>query len=261
MTVKNRVAIVTGGAKGNGRGIVEALAAEGAKVSIFDFDESIHDVVKELNGKGCEVIGFQTDIRNVAKIQEAVTATVEKFKKIDILINNAGVMACLPFLEASEANRDFHIDVNIKGPWNVTQCVIPEMLKCNYGRIITLASVTGGFVSDGEDTAYAMTKAALIGFGRSVAMEYVKNGITSNIICPGYIKTPMVEQYAREVMPEDPEKFLRQLGAGLPINRLGTPADIGSLATYLASDEASFITGATIVIDGGCILPETACLA
>lgn len=261
MTVKNRVAIVTGGAKGNGRGIVNALAAGGAKIVIFDFDKNLDNVVKELTDKGYDAAGFHVDIRNISQIKTAVNETVKKYGKIDILVNNAGVMACVPFLEADEENRDFHIDVNIKGPWNVTQCVIPEMLKNNYGRIVTLASVTGGFVTDGEDTAYAMTKAALIGFGKSIAMEYVKNGITSNIMCPGYIKTPMVEKYAKEVMPENPEEFLRQLGAGLPINRLGTPEDIGGLAAYLASDEAGFITGATIVIDGGCILPETACLS
>ena len=261
MTVKNRVAIVTGGAKGNGRGIVNALAAGGAKIVIFDFDKNLDNVVKELTDKGYDAAGFHVDIRNISQIKTAVNETVKKYGKIDILVNNAGVMACVPFLEADEENRDFHIDVNIKGPWNVTQCVIPEMLKNNYGRIITLASVTGGFVTDGEDTAYAMTKAALIGFGKSIAMEYVKNGITSNIMCPGYIKTPMVEKYAKAVMPENPEEFLRQLGAGLPINRLGTPEDIGGLAAYLASDEAGFITGATIVIDGGCILPETACLS
>ena len=197
MTVKNRVAIVTGGAKGNGRGIVNALAAGGAKIVIFDFDKNLDNVVKELTDKGYDAAGFHVDIRNISQIKTAVNETVKKYGKIDILVNNAGVMACVPFLEADEENRDFHIDVNIKGPWNVTQCVIPEMLKNNYGRIITLASVTGGFVTDGEDTAYAMTKAALIGF----------------------------------------------------------------LAAYLASDEAGFITGATIVIDGGCILPETACLS
>lgn len=260
MTVKNRVAIVTGGAKGNGRGIVEVLASQGAKIAIFDFDKNLDVIVKELNGKGFEVIGFPVDIRNVTQIKAAVAGTIEKYGKIDILVNNAGVMACLPFLEADEANRDFHIDINVKGPWNVTQCVIPEMLKNNYGRIVCLASVTGGFVSDGEDTAYALTKAAIIGFGRSIAMEYVKKGITCNVVCPGYIRTPMVEQYAKEVMPEDPEKFLGQLGAGLPIGRLGTPVDIGNLAAYLASDEASFVTGQTFVIDGGCVLPETACL-
>ena len=178
MTVKNRVAIVTGGAKGNGRGIVNALAAGGAKIVIFDFDKNLDNVVKELTDKGYDAAGFHVDIRNISQIKTAVNETVKKYGKIDILVNNAGVMACVPFLEADEENRDFHIDVNIKGPWNVTQCVIPEMLKNNYGRIITLASVTGGFVTDGEDTAYAMTKAALIGFGKSIAMEYVKNGIT-----------------------------------------------------------------------------------
>jgi len=262
MTVKNRVAIVTGGAKGNGKGIAEALAAGGAKVAIFsrDSDGTMHEVVKEMTDKGYDVSGYAVDIRNREQIKEAVAKTLEAYGKIDILVNNAGIMACASFLEADEANLDLHLDINIKGAWNMTQCVLPEMLKNRYGRIITLSSVTGGFVTDGGDAAYALTKAALIGFGKSIAMEYVKEGITSNIVCPGYVRTPMVEEYAKEEMPDNPEKFMRMLGEGLPIGRMGEPEDIGSLVKYLASDEAGFITGASIIIDGGCVLPETACL-
>lgn len=260
MTFNNRVAIVTGGAKGNGRGIVEALAKEGVKIAIFDFDRELDARVEEIRALGYDVIGFQCDIRSTEQVKAAVEGTIEKWGKIDILVNNAGVMACLPFLEADEKNRDFHIDVNIKGTWNVTQAVVPYMLEKNYGRIVILSSVTGGYVSDGEDTAYALTKAALLGFGRSIAGEYAKKGITCNMMCPGYIRTPMVEQYAKEVEPDDPEHFIGLLGQGLPIGRLGLPSDIGALAAYLACDEASFITGSAIVIDGGCILPETAAL-
>lgn len=263
MTVKNRVAIVTGGAKGNGKGIVYELLKAGAKVSIFtrDSDGTLAEFISELNDKGYDAMGCSVDTRNVEQVKNAVKCTIEKYGKIDVLVNNAGVMSCVPFLEADEQNRDYHIDVNIKGTWNVTQCVIPEMLKNKYGRIITLSSVTGGFVTDGADTAYAVTKAALIGFGKSIAMEYVKEGITSNIVCPGYVRTPMVEQYAKEEMPENPEEFLNLLGKGLPIGRIGKIEEIGNLVAYLAGDEAGFITGATIIIDGGCTLPETACLA
>ena len=262
MTVNGRVAVVTGGTKGNGKGIAYELAKGGAKVSIFarDSDNSLESLVKKMNDEGYEVIGHTVDIRDREQIKRAVEATLETYGKIDILVNNAGVMSCMPFLKADEENIDFHIDINIKGTWNVTQCVLPEMLKKKYGRIITISSVTGGFVSDGEDTAYAISKAALIGFGKSIAMEYVKEGITSNIVCPGYIRTPMVEKYALEEMPEDPEKFINLLGEGIPVGRIGEPVEVGNLVTYLAGDEAGFITGATIVIDGGCILPETACL-
>lgn len=257
MTVKNRIAIVTGGAMGNGKGIAEVLASQGATVAIFDKSDILPDTVKELQDKGYEVCGFRTDITDRKNIDESVAAVIEKYGRIDILVNNAGVMKNLPFLETDMDNLDFHIDINVKGPWNVTQSVIPHMVENKYGRIVTIASVTGGFVDDGGDMSYSITKSALIGFGRCLAMEFIKDGITSNIICPGYCNTPMVAQEAREEFPEDPDRFLRELAAGLPIGRLGRPQDIGFLASYLASDEASFITGQTVVIDGGCTLPET----
>ena len=257
MTVANRVAIVTGGAMGNGKGIAEVLASQGAKVAIFDKSDILPDTVAELCGKGYEVCGFKTDITDRANIDASVEEVLAKYGKIDILINNAGVMKNLPFLETEESNLDFHIDINVKGPWNVTQSVIPHMIKSKYGRIVTIASVTGGFVDDGGDMSYSITKSALIGFGRCLAMEFIKDGITSNIICPGYCKTPMVASEAAEECPDNPEEFFKALAASLPIGRLGRPEDIGFLASYLASDEASFITGQTVVIDGGCTLPET----
>lgn len=257
MTVANRVAIVTGGAMGNGKGIAEVLGAQGAKVVIFDKSDLLPGTVEELRGKGYEVCGFKTDITDRSNIDASVEGVLQKYGRIDILINNAGVMKNLPFLETDESNLDFHIDINIKGPWNVTQSVIPHMVENKYGRIVTIASVTGGFVDDGGDMSYSITKSALIGFGRCLAMEFIKDGITSNIICPGYCNTPMVAGEAAEEKPDDPESFLRDLAASLPIGRLGKPQDIGFLASYLASDEASFITGQTVVIDGGCTLPET----
>jgi len=257
MTVKNRVAIVTGGAMGNGRGIAEVLASQGAKVAIFDKSDTLEETVRELTAEGCEVSGFKTDITDRVNIDASVAAVIEKYGRIDILVNNAGVMKNLPFLETGMDNLDFHIDINIKGPWNVTQSVIPHMVKNKYGRIVTIASVTGGFVDDGGDMSYAITKSALIGFGRCLAMEFIEDGITSNIICPGYCNTPMVAKEAAEERPEDPSAFLNDLASSLPIGRLGKPQDIGFLASYLASDEASFITGQTVIIDGGCTLPET----
>ncbi|MCQ2547107.1 MAG: SDR family oxidoreductase [Clostridia bacterium] len=257
MTVKNRIAIVTGGAMGNGKGITEVLASQGASVAIFDKSDILQDTVKEFQDMGYDVCGFRTDITDRKNIDESVAAVVEKYGRIDILINNAGVMKNLPFLETGEDNLDFHININIKGPWNVSQSVIPHMIKNNYGRIVTIASVTGGFVDDGGDMSYSLTKSALIGFGRCLAMEFIEYGITSNIICPGYCNTPMVAKEAAEEKPDNPDDFLKDLANSLPIGRLGKPQDIGFLASYLASDEASFITGQTVVIDGGCTLPET----
>lgn len=257
MTHCNRVAVVTGGGQGNGKGITAALAKAGVKVAIFDVSDVMDETVAEFNAEGFDVAGYKVDIRSHDQIKAAVDSIIEHWGKIDILVNNAGVMACLPFLEADDKNRDFHIDVNVKGPWNVTQEIIPHMLENHYGRIVTISSVTGAHVSDGADTAYALTKAALVGFGKSIAMEYIRDGITSNVVCPGYCRTPMVMQEAMEQMPDNPEEFFRQLASSLPIKRLGTPEDIGALVAYLTSDEAGFLTAQDIVIDGGCISPET----
>ncbi len=257
MSFQNRVAFVTGGTKGNGLGIVEAFAAQGVKVAVASRGPEVDSVVAEMKEKGWDVIGFRLDVRDKAAVKAAVEATIVAYGKIDILVNNAGVMECAPFLEATAENLNTNLDINVKGPWNVTQCVLPYMVKAGYGRIITLSSVTGDYVSDGGDTAYAMSKAALIGFGKSLAVEFAGNGITSNMICPGCILTPMIEKYANEQEPENPEHFIELLRQGVPVGRLGVPQDVGYLAAYLAGDEAGFITGAAIVLDGGGLIPES----
>ena len=257
MGFENKVAIVTGGAMGNGLGIVKVLAEKGAKISILDYSDTVETTVSDLKKQGYDVIGFKVDIRNKPEVKKCVDATFEKFGRLDILFNNAGVLKCEPFLEMSDELRDFHLDVNVKGPWNVTQCALPYMIKNHYGRVVTISSVTGEYVGDAGDMAYGTSKAALIGFAKCLAMEVADKGITSNVLCPGYILTPMVEQLAKDTNPDDPESVLKIYAEGMPVQRLGRPADIGHLVAFLASEEAGFITGASIVIDGGCILPET----
>lgn len=257
MTVKDRVAIVTGGAKGNGKGIVEELASQGAKVAILGHPDKLEETVKEMTSKGYEVIGFVVDVCDKEKIKECVEAIYSKYGRIEILVNNAGILRCEPFIEVSDDSINEQFEVNIKGCWNVTQSVVPYMIRAKYGRIINMSSVTGEYVCDPGSVGYATTKAALIGFTKGLAVEYAGIGITSNALCPGWIRTPMVENIAREERPEDPESFLALLAEGMPVKRLGIPKDIGCLVAFLASDEAEFITGASVVIDGGSILPES----
>lgn len=257
MAVKDRVAIVTGGAKGNGKGIVEELASQGAKVVILGHPDKLEETVEEMTLKGYEVKGFAVDVCDKAKIKEYAEAVYQEYGKIDILVNNAGILRYEPFTEVTDDSISEQFEVNIKGPWNVTQCVLPYMLEACYGRIINMSSVTGEYVCDPGGVGYATTKAALIGFTKGIAVEYAGKGITSNALCPGWIRTPMVETYAKEECPEDPEGLLARLAEGLPVKRLGTPKDIGCLVAFLAGDEAGFITGSSIVIDGGSILPES----
>ena len=255
MKLKNKVCVVTGGAMGNGLGIVKVFLKYGAKVSIIDYDESINDVVVKLNNEGYNVIGFYADIRDKEKVDEAIFKTKEIFGNIDVLVNNAGVAKLQTFMEMSDEVRDFHFDVNIKGTWNVTKSCLKYFN--DNGSIVNLSSVTGPMVADTGECAYATTKAALIGFTKGLAMELVSRNIRVNAIMPGYIMTPMVDGIAKESNSSDPKSVIEGIRIGIPMKRLGTIEELGELAAFLASDESSYITGQEIVIDGGSTLPET----
>ena len=255
MKLENKIAIVTGGAMGNGLGIVKTFLKYGAKVIIFDYSDKIEETVNSLRQEGKEVEGYLVDIRDREKIKESVDKVIEKYNKIDILVNNAGVAKLTPFLETSDEIRDFHFDINIKGAWNMTKEVLPYIP--NGGAIVNLSSVTGPMVADTGEVAYATTKAALYGFTKGLAAEVVSNGIRVNAILPGYIMTPMVEGIAKDSDMSNPDSVVKGIADGIPMGRLGTIEELGELAAFLASEESSYITGQGFVIDGGSTLPET----
>jgi NAD(P)-dependent dehydrogenase (short-subunit alcohol dehydrogenase family) len=251
-----RVAIVTGAAKGNGLGIAKVFALEGAAVALFDVDENVTQAAQSL-GEGAEAAAFPVDVKDFSAVKHATDEVVARFGHLDVLVNNAGVVRLVPFLEMSDADRDFHFDVNIKGAWNCSQAALPHMLKGGYGKIVNLSSVTGTIVADPGESAYCVTKAGIWGLTKSLAREFAAAGINVNMICPGYIRTPMVEQVARETEPDDPESVIEEIRTTIPMGRLGEPEDVGRLAAFLASDDAAYITGTAVVIDGGSTLPET----
>ncbi|MDE5888755.1 MAG: SDR family oxidoreductase UcpA [Bacilli bacterium] len=257
--LENKVAIVTGGAMGNGLGIVKVFLRYGAKVAILDYSDKLNDTLNSLKLEypSSEVSGYKVDIRDKARVQECVDEIAKKYGKIDVLVNNAGVARLEPFDTMSDEIRDFHFDINIKGPWNVTQAVIPYMKKNNESSIVNLSSVTGPMVADSGEVAYATTKAALMGFSKAIAVEFVKDNIRSNAILPGYILTPMVEGIGKDTNPDNPQEVIDGIAAGIPMGRLGTIEELGELAAFLASHESSYITGHEFVIDGGSTLPET----
>ena len=255
MKLENKVAIVTGGAMGNGLGIVKTFLKYGAKVIIFDYSDKIEETVNNFKQEGRDVEGYLVDIRDKEKIKECVGKVIEKYGKIDVLVNNAGVAKLTPFLETSDEIRDFHFDINIKGAWNMSQEVLPYMSK--DGAIVNLSSVTGPMVADTGEVAYATTKAALYGFTKGLAAEVVSKGIRVNAILPGYIMTPMVEGIAKDSNMSNPDSVVKGIADGIPMGRLGTIEELGELAAFLASNEASYITGQGFVIDGGSTLPET----
>ena len=255
MKLKDKVAIVTGGAMGNGLGIVKVFLKYGAKVSIFDYSDKVNDTVNKLKNEGFDVDGYLVDIRDSSKIKECVEAVASKHSKIDILVNNAGVAKLTPFADTTDEIRDFHFDINIKGTWNMSKAVVPHMPK--GGAIVNLSSVTGPMVADTGEVAYATTKAAVYGFTKGLAAELIKNEVRVNAILPGYIMTPMVEGIAKDSDSSNPDSVVKGIAQGIPMGRLGTIEELGELAAFLASNEASYITGQGFVIDGGSTLPET----
>lgn len=257
MNLDGKIAVVTGGAMGNGLGIVQVFLKLGANVVILDRDDKLGKTLHQLRQTYSNVIGYKVDITDRDLVNRCVKAIIDKYGRIDILVNNAGVAKLVRFEEMTPEVRDFHIDVNIKGTWNVTQAVYPYMVKQKYGKIVNLSSVTGPKVADAGEVAYATTKAALIGFTKGLAMEGVEHGINVNAILPGYIMTPMVEGIAKDTDANNPDSVVKGIADGIPMGRLGTIEELGNLAAFLASDASSYITGSEFVIDGASTLPET----
>ena len=254
MKLDGKIAVVTGGAMGNGLGIVKVFLKYGAKVIILDYSNQIDDTISTLNNSN--VFGYRVDIRDKNKVLEIADEISSKFGRVDILVNNAGVCKFVKFLDMSDEDRDYHFDINILGTWNVTKAFLPFM-KNHHASIVNLSSVTGAMVADSGEVAYATTKAAILGFTKSLAAEVVSDDIRVNAIMPGYIHTPMVDNMARLSSPDNPEGVVDGIASAIPMKRLGTIEELGELCAFLASDEASYITAQGIVIDGGSTLPET----
>lgn len=255
MKLENKVSVVTGGAMGNGLGIVKVFLKHGAKVIILDYSDKIDEVVADFKEKGEPVEGYKVDIRDSKRVNEIAKEVYEKYGQVDVLVNNAGVAKLTPFLETPDEIRDYHFDINIKGSWNVSKAFVPYMPK--DGAIVNLSSVTGTMVADTGEVAYATTKAALLGFTKGLAAELVEKGIRVNAILPGYIMTPMVEGIAKDSNSNNPKSVVDGIADGIPMKRLGTIEELGELAAFLVSNESSYITGQSFVIDGGSTLPET----
>lgn len=258
--LENKVAIITGGAMGNGLGIVKAFLKYGAKIVILDYDDEIKIVNQKLKEEfpTSEISCYQIDIRDKEMVQSCIKKVTNQYSDIDILVNNAGVCRLESFINMDDDLRDFHFDINIKGTWNVTKAVLPFMKNnSSEGSIINLSSVTGPMVADSGEVAYATTKAALLGFTKALAMELAEEHIRVNAIMPGYIMTPMVEKMSHETNPKHPQAVISQIAQAIPMKRLGTIEELGELTAFLASSESSYITGQGIVIDGGSTLPET----
>ncbi len=258
MKLKGKSALITGAAVGLGAGIAEAYVKHGASICMVDMDPLVEKTAAQLQKDyGANIITFVGDVSKKEDMLSAVEKTVQAYGKLDVACCNAGVCRLAAFENFPDEMRDFHINVNIIGVWNTCQAAVQQMLKQGGGNIVIASSVTGDIVADPGEAAYAMTKAALVGLTKCLAVEYAQRNIRVNCTQLGYARTPMVEKMALESAPEDPESVIRGIAMNVPMKRLAQPIEVGELFAFLGSDESSYITGAQIVIDGAATLPET----
>jgi 3-oxoacyl-[acyl-carrier protein] reductase len=245
MRLKDKVAIVTGSARGIGKTTAEKFLKEGAKVVVCDINiDQVNETVTELKALG-EVEGFKVDVTNREDVDKLIAFAVEKFGRLDIMVNNAGITADNTLLKLTEAEWDRVINVNLKGVFNCGQAAAKVMADQGSGVILNASSVVGIYGNFGQ-TNYAATKWGVIGMTKTWAKELGKKGIRVNAVAPGFIVTPMTEKM--------PEKVLEMMKDKSPIKKLGYPEDIANAYAFLASEEASFITGTVLSVDGGVVL-------
>ncbi|WCK53236.1 SDR family oxidoreductase [Aneurinibacillus sp. Ricciae_BoGa-3] len=250
MKLAGKVAVVTGAGSGIGEAIAKRLSAEGATVAICDIDEAGGKrVVQEIEEHGSQAEFFRLDVTKEKEVQAIVETVAREYQKIDIMVNNAGVGKAGTVLEQTEEDWDLMMSVNAKGAFLGCKYAVKQMLtQETKGSIVNIASVAG-IVGVLNRAGYCASKAAIVGLTKSVASDFAETGIRVNSISPGTIESPWIKKILAD-HPE-PEKTRIQMQKRQPIGRMGTPEEIANLVLFLASDEASFITGSNIIADGG----------
>jgi len=259
--LKGKIALVTGGAMGIGKGIVDRLSEAGANVVIADINtEQGQQAARELSNSNRKVVFFTTDLRKMDDIENAVNYTIKTFGEIDILVNNAGIFPFMPAFNMTEELWDKVLDINLKSSFFFAQKAAQKMMdKGNGGKIINIASIDA-FHPSGNLTSYDSSKGGVVMMTRSLALEWGKHGIIVNAIAPGGIQTPgaaassMAMMQSSGLKAEDFEAMGKAFTARIPLGRQGEADDIAGVALFLASDAARYITGQTIVVDGGYLL-------
>ena len=243
---KDQVVVVTGSTRGIGKTVAEAFAAQGATVMVVGRNGTqAQAVAAENKAKGGLADGFGCDVTDAASVQETVNKILDIPKRIDILVNYAGITRDNLLLRMDENDWDEVIKVNLKGVFNVTKAVTKPMVKARKGKIISIASVIG-ITGNAGQANYAASKAGVIGFSKSMAKELASRGITANVVAPGYILTEMTHQL--------PDAVKQKVLEHIPLNRFGQAADVAGVCLFLASSAADYMTGQTIVVDGGLVI-------
>jgi len=246
MKLEGKVALITGGARGIGREIALLFAGEGADIAICDVNKEVAAATaKEIEALGRRALSFETDVTVFKQVEEMMNIILDNFKHIDILVNNAGITRDNLLLRMSEEYWDKVLAVNLKGVFNCTKAASRIMIKQRSGKIVNIASIIGIMGNAGQAN-YAASKGGIISFTKSIARELASRSINANAVAPGFIQTEMTARL--------PEGLKQKMQEAIPLGRLGSPADVAAVCVFLASEEASYITGQTIIIDGGMVM-------
>ncbi len=249
--LQDRVAIITGASYGIGRAIAESLSTEGAKVAICARNQEQLDQAAQ--ALGSDVLAVQADMTQLADIEKLFAQTVERFGRLDILVNNVGGTHLSQLLDLPDEAWQENIDVNLFSVLRCSRLALPHMRQQHWGRIINISSIFGKQPGGGM-IDYNATKAAVISLTKTLADELAKDNVLVNVVCPGPVRTLLWENAAKMINPEDPDGMIEGFAeANIPLGRFGRPEEIASLVTFLASERASFITGSAYDIDGGMV--------
>ncbi len=243
----NKVALITGATRGIGRQIAITLAKEGYDIALNyrKENEELESVKKEIEENKVSCFAVKGDVSNFEDCEELTKQIIEKFGRIDVLVNNAGITKDMLLMRMKKEDFEQVIDVNLVGTFNVTKNVISYMLKARTGRIINISSVVGVSGNAGQ-TNYAASKAGIIGFTKSLAKEVASRGVLANVVAPGFIETSMTEVLKDEVKEE--------IAKSIPLKRMGTAQDVANVVKFLASEDSSYITGQVLHVDGGMLM-------
>ena len=246
LAMNSRVAFVTGAARGIGAATAVAFARAGARLALVDRDAAaLARSAEEARAVGADVLAMAADVADAAAIADAVAQVVDRWARVDVLINNAGIVRDATLADVRDEDWDATLDVNLTGAMICARAVVPHMRAAGFGRLLSASSIVARAGNYGQ-TAYAASKAGIIGMTRVWARELGGKGITANAVAPGFIETDMVRSV--------PEKVVAQLRARIPAGRLGRPDEVAGVYLFLASDLASFINGAVVSVDGGLLL-------